>query len=1087
MMRLLRNHLILFLSIPVFLSIPDCVFAAATHIPPGDSISTRISFAEKINATAIQLVFADKHRMTIDFYGENIFRVFEDTSGGIIRKPASNPPAEMLVNNPRKPLSALTLDSNANAITIASSKIAIIIDRNTSLFKVENKLTGKVVLAMQKPVEFGAGKVTLVLKEHPDEYFFGGGVQNGRFSHKGKSISIANENSWTDGGVASPNPFYWSTAGYGIMWYTFKPGKYDFGAEKPGKVILTHQTDYLDVFFMIDNGAVNLLNDFYQLTGHPVLLPKFAFYEGHLNAYNRDYWKQDSSGILFEDGKRYKESQKNNGGIKESLNGEKNNYQFSARAVIDRYKNSDMPLGWILPNDGYGAGYGQTSTLDSNIANLKSFGDYARKNGVQIGLWTQSDFHPKRGVSAVLQRDIVKEVRDAGVRVLKTDVAWVGAGYSFGLHGVADVGHIVPYYGNNARPFFITVDGWAGTQRYSSVWTGDQTGGNWEYIRFHIPTFIGAGLSGLSNVTSDMDGIFGGQNPIVNAREFEWKAFTPMQLNMDGWGANPKYPQALGEPTTSINRTYLKLKSELLPYTYSIAKEAVSGLPMIRAMFLEEANAYTLGVSTEYQFMYGPYFLIAPIYQATAMDTNGNDIRNNIYLPKGTWIDYFSGREYTGGCVINSFNAPLWKLPVFVKKGTIIPMNQPNNHVSEIDNSLRIYEIYPSQKSAFTQYDDDGITESYKRGEGATTLIESGVSGDGANIIVHPSKGDFEGFVKKKSAIFKINVTARPKNIEVSVGGKKQQISEVKSLESFEKGRNVYFYNAAPDLNQFATKGSDFANVKMNKNPQVWIKVSPTDITLNAVKLSIKGFQFKSKAKSEIHSGSLAAPANFNAADSNITAYAIKLAWSAVSNADYYEITFKGMRYTTIKSTHFLFNNLQPENEYHFKIRAVNKDGYSEWADVTAKTKVNPLKFAIHNITATSSAPDEEDNEINKLVDFDDKSIWHTKYEQKSVPFSIILDLKTINPLDRLEYLPRMNGRNGVILKGTVEYSADKNKWIQAGRFDWLQDNTAKTFQFKNHPSARFIRLSVSDAVNNYGSGREIYVFKVSGSESGVK
>lgn len=142
-----------------------------------------------------------------------------------------------------------------------------------------------------------------------------------------------------------------------------------------------------------------------------------------------------------------------------SLNGEKNNYQFSARAVIDRYKSHDMPLGWLLPNDGYGAGYGQTETLDGNIANLKSLGDYARQNGVEIGLWTQSDLHPKEGVSALLQRDIVKEVRDAGVRVLKTDVAWVGAGYSFGLNGVADVGRIMPYYGNDARPFIISLDG----------------------------------------------------------------------------------------------------------------------------------------------------------------------------------------------------------------------------------------------------------------------------------------------------------------------------------------------------------------------------------------------------------------------------------------------------------------------------------------------------------------------------------------------------------------------------------------------------------------------------------------------------
>lgn len=86
------------------------------------------------------------------------------------------------------------------------------------------------------------------------------------------------------------------------MWHTFKKGKYDFGAEEKGKVKLSHETDYLDVFYMVSDGAVALLNDFYQLTGNPVLLPKFGFYQGHLNAYNRDYWKEDEKGILFEDG-----------------------------------------------------------------------------------------------------------------------------------------------------------------------------------------------------------------------------------------------------------------------------------------------------------------------------------------------------------------------------------------------------------------------------------------------------------------------------------------------------------------------------------------------------------------------------------------------------------------------------------------------------------------------------------------------------------------------------------------------------------------------------------------------------------------
>lgn len=671
--------------------------------------------AEKINPTTVDVLFANQQRMTIDFYGENIFRVFQDNSGGIIRDPEAKPEAQILVDQPRRKVSGLSVDEKDGYITLTTAQVRIELNKQTGLMKVFNPLTGKCVIEEVAPVIFGPKEVTVTLKENPEEYFYGGGVQNGRFSHKGKVIAIENQNSWTDGGVASPAPFYWSTNGYGMMWYTFRKGEYDFGATEKNIVKLSHNSSYLDIFYMVNDGVVSLLNDFYQLTGNPVLLPKFGFYEGHLNAYNRDYWKEDEKGILFEDGKRYKESQKDNGGIKESLNGEKNNYQFSARAVIDRYKNHDMPLGWLLPNDGYGAGYGQTETLDGNIANLKSLGDYARKNGVEIGLWTQSDLHPKEGISALLQRDIVKEVRDAGVRVLKTDVAWVGAGYSFGLNGVADVGHIMPYYGNDARPFIISLDGWAGTQRYAGIWSGDQTGGEWEYIRFHIPTYIGSGLSGQPNICSDMDGIFGGKNAAVNIRDFQWKTFTPMQLNMDGWGANEKYPHALGEPATSINRMYLKLKSELMPYTYSFAREAVDGMPLIRAMFLDYPNEYTYGTATRYQYMYGTDFLVAPVYQNTKADKEGNDIRNGIYLPEGTWIDYFSGEKYEGNRILSNFDTPVWKLPVFVKNGAIIPMTQPNNNVSEIDPSLRIYEFYPNRHTATVEYDDDGVTEAYRQ------------------------------------------------------------------------------------------------------------------------------------------------------------------------------------------------------------------------------------------------------------------------------------------------------------------------------------------------------------------------------------
>ena len=1046
---------------------------------------TTVVGARKINPTSVEVLFSNNQRMTFDFYGENIFRVFQDNTGGIIRDPKAKPEAQILVDNPRKSVQNVGVTENGGIVTITTGKIKVEIDKKTALMKVVNLSNNQVAIEQIEPIRFEKEKVTVTLKCSPTEYFYGGGVQNGRFSHKGKEIAIVNTNNWTDGGVASPTPYYWSTGGYGVMWHTFRPGKYNFGASEAGKVQLTHEDNYLDMFLMVNQGPVALLNDFYQLTGNPVLLPKFGFYQGHLNAYNRDYWKEDPKGILFEDGKRYRESQKDEGGVKESLNGEKNNYQFSARGVVDRYKAHDMPLGWVLPNDGYGAGYGQTETLDGNIQNLKEFGDYARKNGVEIGLWTQSDLHPKEGISPLLQRDIVKEVRDAGVRVLKTDVAWVGAGYSFGLNGVADVGHIMPYYGDDARPFIISLDGWAGTQRYAGIWSGDQTGGDWEYIRFHIPTYIGSGLSGQPNISSDMDGIFGGKNVPVNIRDFQWKTFSPMQLNMDGWGSNEKYPHALGEPATSINRWYLKMKSEQMPYTYSLAKEAIDGKPMVRAMFLDYPNEYTLGVSTQYQFLYGPYFLIAPIYQATKADAEGNDIRDGIYLPEGVWIDYLTGDKYQGNCIVNNFDAPIWKLPIFVKSGAIIPVTNPNNNVKEINQRQRTYELYPDGTSSFTEYDDDGTTEAYRYGKGVITKITSVVDKkNNVTVTLDAAKGNYDGFIKEKATEFRVNLTAPPKKVTTAIGKKKVKLTEVTSMEAFTNGTNVYYYDATPNLNQFATNGSDFAKKVITKNPVLMVKLEATDITAAQTVLTISGYEFEPVDKLKVSTGAIVAPANAQITEENKGAYTLAPTWNKAENADYYEIEFNGLLYTTIKGTQLLFENLVPETNYSFKLRAVNKTGASEWTTITATTKSNPLEFAIQGIRGESTCENQGGQGVNKLFNFDEGDIWHTKWGEKAVPFDITIDLRTVNQLDKFHYLPRVGGGNGLLLKGSVSYSMDKQTWTPAGDFEWERNDDVKVFELKDKPTARYMKITITSGTGDFGSGRELYIFKVPESES---
>ena len=641
------------------------------------------------------------------------------------------------------------------------------------------------------------------------------------------------------------------------------------------------------------------------------------------------------------------------------------------------------------------------------------------------------------------------------------------------------------YYGNNARPYIISCDGWAGTQRYATIWTGDQTGGEWEYIRFHIPTFIGASLSGQPNITSDVDGIFGGKNVPVFVREYQWKTYTPMMLNMDGWGANEKYPHALGEPATSINRTYMKMKSELMPYTYSIAREAVDGKPMIRAMFLEdEANEFTMGTATRYQYMYGPYFLIAPIYQETAMDAQGNDIRNNIYLPKGTWYDWFTGEKYEGGRVINNFDTPLWKLPVFVKAGAIIPMTAPNNNVKEMDKALRIYELYPQGTTSFTEYDDDGVTELYRNGEFTLTRIEQTLDGKGnVTVTVNPTEGCYNGFVEEKTTIFRVNASTEPKKVAVKVGKKNVKLTQVSSIEEFNNGENVWFYDAVPELNRFATKGSEFEKVQMIKNPVIMVKVAKRDVTADATVLTIKGYEFDIQANLLASEGALEAP-KATVKEEDCQAYTITPSWDKVAGADYYEIKFQDRIYSTIKGTSLLFEDLTPVTDYTFAVRAVNKSGASEWTEIKTTTKSNPLEWALTGVTATTSCPNQGGQDANRLFDFEEGNIWHTAYGQNAIPFDLVIDLNGLSTLDKLHYLGREDSGNGTITKATISYSTNKEAWSEPIAVEWARTPDTKEFTFEGNPKARYIKISVSEAVGNFGSGREIYIFKVAGSET---
>lgn len=1041
------------------------------------------SYVQLDNKVTFEMTTGEKIRVSI--LENDVFRIYMDPTGEFQEEPtpnASEHVTKIIEKQEDEYSNTIPVVEDGDIINVSTNKIELKVEKATGKMEMVNKSTNKIIWKESEPLKYKSNETVQTLEASKDEYFYGGGQQNGRFSHKGKIINIKNENNWVDGGVSSPTPFYFSTNGYGVMRHTFKPGQYDFESTTEGKVITKHSEQRFDAYYFIGDKPTDIINKFTDLTGKAILLPQYAFYIGHANAYARD-WINDETG---------QESQTQKPGFdrQETL-------MVDAKKVIDEHIENDMPLGWFLPNDGYGAGYGRADTIDGNIALLKEFVDYTKSKGIQVGLWTQSDLKPTGVGEVYLQRDIDKEVGIAGTNAVKTDVAWVGAGYSFALNAVRQAAEGIENNSvDRARPFVISLDGWAGTQRYASIWSGDQYGGNWEYIRFHIPTYIGSGLSGQPNVGSDIDGIFGG-GKLIQTRDIQWKAFTPIEIDMDGWGSNAKKPYVFGEPYNSINRMYLKLKAEMMPYNYTIANEATTeGMPMVRAMMLEYPNAYTYGTNTQYQYMWGENFLVAPIYQNTASDASGNDIRNDIYLPDEDqiWIDYFSGKQYRGGGVLNNFDAPVWKLPLFVKNGAIIPMANENNTPEEIDNSQRKFEVYPSGDTNFEVYEDDGLTTDYKEGKSAKTMITSSAPKTGkgkATIKAGLLEGDYEGIITERSTEFVVNVSEKPKELELKIGNNKIELKEAKSLEELENGSNVYFYDESPNLNKYSTEGSEFENVDIITTPKLYVKTEKTNVMINEVELTINDFiNSQDISKNEVNTN-LKAPENFMAPEDSITPDSIKLTWDKVEGAESYEIEVDGIIQKNITLTQYTNNNLDFDTDYSYRIRSINKEGYSEWSDkITVRTDLDPYRNVPKGMTVKWTGGNYSSDVAANAVDGDDNSQFHSAGSAIDQPF--IIDMQKAYKIEKLELLFR-NAGNGSVKRAEIYGSLDGINYqkvfsnaVDSGNAAWTTDGQVKTINFDNPIKARYFKIVTKESVGNFLTMREFRPYKVDGSNGQI-
>ncbi|OPJ62185.1 glycoside hydrolase family 31 protein [Clostridium chromiireducens] len=262
------------------------------------------------------------------------------------------------------------------------------------------------------------------------------------------------------------------------------------------------------------------------------------------------------------------------------------------------------------------------------------------------------------------------------------------------------------------RPFIVTRACYAGTQKYSTIWTGDNQS-TWEHLRMSIPMLMNLGLSGMAFCGTDVGGFGHDCSAELLSRWVQVGTFTPLFRNHSAMGTRDQEPWAFDESTEEINKKYIKLRYKLIPYIYdSMWNCSKNGAPIIRPLlfnYQNDKNTYEIND----EFLCGENILVAPVVEQGAK-------ARMIYLPEGeTWVDYWTKEEYRGGQYIIR-ETPLDICPIFIKGGSIISVAEEQNYIGEKNSNKLTFEVFLCNEETETKYHhftDDGESFKYQAGE----------------------------------------------------------------------------------------------------------------------------------------------------------------------------------------------------------------------------------------------------------------------------------------------------------------------------------------------------------------------------------
>jgi alpha-glucosidase/alpha-D-xyloside xylohydrolase len=295
-------------------------------------------------------------------------------------------------------------------------------------------------------------------------------------------------------------------------------------------------------------------------------------------------------------------------------------------------------------------------------------------------------------------------------------------------------------FGDSRRVMILARAAYLGAQRNGTVFWSSDILSTWDMLKRSIPAGLNFTATGMPYWDTDIAGFFSPSlpasykpehTPLIDptdaranvgnysdypelfVRWFEWGAFQPVMRAHGEREHNEVW--AYGKEAEPILAKYLRLRYQLMPYTYSLAYGSYqTGAPYMRALFMDFPNDPNVaGIPDEY--MFGPAFLVAPVTEQGATE-------RKVYLPAGTdWYNYWTNERVKGGQTV-TVHAPIDTLPLFVRAGSIVPLGAEIESTSD-KQAIASVRVYPGANASFTLFSDDGNTYSYEKGNSSITKL----------------------------------------------------------------------------------------------------------------------------------------------------------------------------------------------------------------------------------------------------------------------------------------------------------------------------------------------------------------------------